>query len=96
MLQRVHPGAELHVYGSTATGMRLPLGDTDLMIEAPGVEWAEDRAKLITALSEALRKERLPRTLLAKGAMIKWADAQSAVKFDACVNNISGVRSTAM
>lgn len=96
VLQKVHRRAEVHVYGSSATGMRLPLGDTDLMIEAPGVEWAEERTKLVSELSSALRKERLPRTLLAKGAMLKWADHQSGVKFDACVNNVAGLRSTAM
>ena len=33
VLNDVHPGARAHVFGSCITGLRLPYGDVDLMVE---------------------------------------------------------------
>ena len=36
------------------------------------------------------------RTMLEKDDILKWTDRESGVKFDACVNNVRGLRSTAL
>lgn len=87
---------DLHMYGSGATSTRLPLDDLDLVIEVPNMNWAQDREQLVSVFAEALRKEESPSAMLVKGAMLKWTDRRTGIKFDACVNNAAGLRSTAL
>ena len=97
VLQKIRPSADVHLFGSSATGMRLPLSDTDIMIEAPDIgHWPEARKEVIGSLAAALRKEKLDRTMLEKSDILKWTDRASGIKFDACVNNVRGLRSTAL
>ena len=51
----------MHVFGSCVTGLRLPQGDIDLMIEAPRARNREKRvlARLAEALREAVDRELL-------------------------------------
>ena len=97
LLRRILPGADVHLFGSSTTGMRLPLSDTDIMIEATDADQsAGARKEVLGKLAAALRKEKMHRAMLEKDSILKWTDSESGVKFDACVNNVRGLRSTAL
>ena len=53
VLKRVEPGARVHMFGSCVTGLRLPHGDVDLMIEAPRALKHEKR--VLQRLAQTLR-----------------------------------------
>ena len=96
VLQTVWPGARIHTFGSVATSLRLPYGDIDLMIEAPG---AAPR-KLLPELSSALRNAGIPSTILvllhANVPILKWTDRLTGMKVDACLNNFGGCETSAI
>lgn len=96
VLQTVCPGADVHVFGSAVTDLRLPFGDVDLMIAARGA----DPQRLLPDLASALRHAAVPSTILtvmnARVPIIKWTDKLTGVKVDACVNNQSGLRTSAL
>lgn len=100
IMHRIEPDAEMHVFGSCATGLRLPQGDVDLMIESPKSTNALRGKKLLSRLGDALRDEKITRRVLelphAKVPILKWTDTTSRVQVDACVNNVGALRTTAL
>jgi DNA polymerase sigma len=96
VLQTVHPGARTHVFGSSITGLRLPYGDVDLMVEAPDM----DADRMLPRLARALRDASVPTSMLtlphARVPIIKWTDRETNIKVDACINHPSGLATSAL
>ena len=60
VLQTVHPGSRVHIFGSVATGLRLPYGDVDLMLEVD----TPNRLRVLSRVAQALRDAAVPSALL--------------------------------
>lgn len=96
LVQQLEPNARVHIFGSCATGLRLPFGDLDLMVEAPD---ANNRL-LFSRMARQLRRTKTAVDLMAiptaRVPIIRWTDRASRVRCDACINNFDGLRNTAM
>jgi len=96
VVQTVWPGARVHLFGSAVSGMRLPYGDVDIMIEAPGA----NGQLLLPKLARALRDAAVPSTILTildrRVPIIKWTDKTTGMKIDGCVNNAGGLHTSTL
>ena len=95
VLARVDPKARIHTFGSSATGLRLPYGDVDLMIETRMI----DRSVLIKRLRRSLIDANVAGKILAlpkaRVPIVKWVDRETGVQLDACFNHVDGLVTTA-
>ena len=86
------------MFGSCVTGLRLPHGDVDLMIEAPRALKHEKR--VLQRLAQALRDSDVARRVLplpwASVPILKWTDSATRIRVDACVNRIDALKTTAL
>ena len=93
-IQMVHHGAKAHIFGSTATSLRLPHAVTDVMIEAPSA----DKGALIDALAAVLPTfgaSSIVAPTSRRRPILKWCDIETDVRLEACVNDAAALRSTA-
>ena len=99
VLNKIVPGANIHVFGSCVTGLRLPQGDVDLMVELPKGSRMNQK-KLLFKLADGLRQGRIARKIVplpwARVPILKWTDAKTRVNVDVCVDNIDGLKTTAL
>ena len=98
VVRELAPDAQVHLFGSCVTGLRLPHGDVDLMIEAP--KWLNKEKKLLFKLAEAIKKPSIARRVLplahAKVPILKWSDKQTRISVDACINRVDALKTTAL
>ena len=98
IVANVMPDAELHLFGSTVTGMRIPKGDVDVMVESSRFE----PIQALKALHNHLKNDnsyvssmRLRDRGKSRVPSLRWIDKTTGILVDCCVNAPRSLRTTA-
>ena len=100
------PAAQVHVIGSTMTGLTLPTSDVDLVVFIPAVPYAQQvsarrlaQLALLRPLSSLLKQYAVKNTMHvipAKVPIATWVDAASGLQIDLSVNVVEGCHNSAV
>ncbi|KAI8069217.1 hypothetical protein BC940DRAFT_298185 [Gongronella butleri] len=90
-IQKQYPGASVHAFGSFATGLYLPNGDIDLVVQCKSIS-----SYNLHDLANWLKKDGItngPPQVISRATVpvIKFTDKLTRIKVDIIVNSMSGV-----
>lgn len=91
VILKSYPDAQVHVFGSCATGLNLPKSDIDLLCYYPAVK----EISLINRLSSDITKAGICSTIEpiknAKCPIIKYTDKETGINVDISFNRENGI-----